>query len=362
MIPPPANDPGPDARSGRDPDLGGGAAGTLPGGRDGRLAAFAHGGAGDVFPPGGWLAMTIDDLSGPARRCPGATDDELTGLLGRWAAVESWAAAGKLGVAAELARRRARPGHAGRRPADLPDAWEEGTGHEAAAALDISVPAADNLIGLAVTLQARLPGIYAALAGGSIGYLKAKIIADETSVLDDALAAQAEALILADLAGKTPGQVGKLAAAAVAAVDPPGAVKRRERAEEEDARVRFWRERAGTSALAAYGLPTDAALSTNANIAARADEYKRAKLDGTMDQLRVLAYLDILNGVPACDRIAAARAEADAQAQAGRDTAEPAGPGDPGTCRDPGTDETGAGAEPDAGSAGQPSETGWPGP
>src|SRR6185437_12384227 len=62
----------------------------------------------------------------------------------------------------------------------------------------------------------------AALAGGSIDYLKAKIIADETSVLDDALAAQAEALILADLAGKTPGQVGRLAAAAVAAVDPAG--------------------------------------------------------------------------------------------------------------------------------------------
>src|SRR6185437_11366607 len=88
----------------------------------------------------------------------------------------------------------------------------------------------------------------------------------------------------------------------------PGAVRRRQRAEEEDARVRFWRERAGTSALAAYGLPTDAALSANANIAARAREYKQAKLDGTMDQLRVLAYLDILNGVPACDRIAAALA------------------------------------------------------
>src|SRR6185437_2145117 len=216
MTPPPANGPGPDAQSGRDPGPGGGAAGTPPRSRDPRLAAFAHGGAGDVFPPGGWLAMTIDDLSGPGRRCAGASDDELAGLLGRWAAVESWAAAGKLGVAAELARRRARPGHQGRRPADLPDAWEEGTGHEAAAALDISVPAADNLIGLAVS---------------SIGYLKAKIIADETSVLDDALAAQAEALILADLAGKTPGQVGKLAAAAVAAVDPAGAVKRRERAE-----------------------------------------------------------------------------------------------------------------------------------
>ena len=167
MTAPPTPEHGPAGQPGRGRGRGpgGGAAGTVPAGRDGRLAAFAGGGAGDRFPPNGWLAMTIDDLSGPGRRCPGASDDELTGLLGRWAAVESWAAAGKLGVAAELARRRARPGHAGRRPADLPDAWEEGTGHEAAAALDISVPAADNLIGLAVTLQARLPGIYARTGG-----------------------------------------------------------------------------------------------------------------------------------------------------------------------------------------------------
>ena len=53
-------------------------------------------------------------------------------------------------------------------------------------------------------------------------------------------------------------------------MDPKGAEKRREAAERETARVRFWREAAGTAALAAYGLPTDAALAANANIAARA--------------------------------------------------------------------------------------------
>ncbi len=52
---------------------------------------------------------------------------------------------------------------------------------------------------------------------------KAKIIADELSVLDDAQAAAAEQLIVGELAGKTPGQVGKLAAQAMVTVDPDGA-------------------------------------------------------------------------------------------------------------------------------------------
>src|SRR5215471_1128480 len=54
------------------------------GGRDSRLGTFAAGDAGDRFPPNGWLGMVLDQLSGPARTCPQATDDELMGLLGRW--------------------------------------------------------------------------------------------------------------------------------------------------------------------------------------------------------------------------------------------------------------------------------------
>ena len=75
---------------------------------------------------------------------------------------------------------------------------------------------------------------------------KAKAIAEETSVLDDAQIAAAEELILAvGLAGKAPGQIGRLAARAVVTVDPDGA-RRREQAEKEDARIRFWREHAGS--------------------------------------------------------------------------------------------------------------------
>jgi hypothetical protein len=54
----------------------------------------------------------------------------------------------------------------------LPDAWDEGVAHEVAAGLGISLSAADKLIGLAWTLEARLPRIGAALDAGVIDYVK----------------------------------------------------------------------------------------------------------------------------------------------------------------------------------------------
>ena len=87
-------EPGHDARlPGGTP---GGASRSSGGQRDPRLAAFARHGAGDACPPGAGLGQLLDELSGPGRRCAGASDDELTGLLGRWAALEAWAAAAKL--------------------------------------------------------------------------------------------------------------------------------------------------------------------------------------------------------------------------------------------------------------------------
>src|SRR5262252_2636985 len=202
--------PVPGRGAGAEPAPGAGLPGGAGGrpGRDPRLAGFAQGGAGDGCLPGSALAVTLEELSGPDWRCHGATDDELIGLLGRWQAVESWAAAGKLGVVRELIRRRAvlTPGTVA--AGGLPGGWEEGTEHEVAAALSISLPSADKLTGLAWDLQARLPGIGGLLGGGAIDLLKARIVSEELSVLDDQRAAQAEAMLLGELAGKTPGQIG----------------------------------------------------------------------------------------------------------------------------------------------------------
>jgi hypothetical protein len=159
---------GPGAQPGRDAEVRGGVPADSGGGpqaadgaRDPRLAEFGQGRAGDTCPPDAGLAVVVEKLSGPDWRCAGATDDVLIGLLGRWEALESWVAAGKLGVVRELIRRRARPGLDGGLPmhGDLPDLWEEGLGHEVSAGLQVSLRAADMLVALAWDLRARLPGI-----------------------------------------------------------------------------------------------------------------------------------------------------------------------------------------------------------
>src|SRR5215475_14889418 len=146
MVQPPVPGRGAGAEPAPDAGLPGGPGGEQ--GRDPRLAAFVKGGPGDTRSPGPELAKEIAELSGPDWRCAGAADDELIGLLGRWQAAESWAAAGKLGVVRELIRRRARPGIRGQDSpvhGDLPDAWEEGLEHEISAALGVSLRTADKL-------------------------------------------------------------------------------------------------------------------------------------------------------------------------------------------------------------------------
>jgi hypothetical protein len=124
----------------------------------------------------------------------------------------------------------------------------------------------------------------------------------------------------------------------VVTVDPEGAAKRRERAQQEDARVRFWREHAGTAALAAFGLPPDEALAANQHIQDQALVYKAAGIPGTLDQLRVRAFLDALNGTSSLP--------APGQSHAGQDGSDPQPDGtggDGGTEEDGGTDEDGGG-------------------
>ena len=84
-------------------------------------------------------------------------------------------------------------------------------------------------------------------------------------------------------------------ARAVLKADPGAARQRREQAQ-RDARVELWREDAGTAALCGFGLPPDEALAADQRISDRALELKAAGVAGTMDQLRVRAYLDALLG------------------------------------------------------------------
>src|SRR5215475_11409448 len=73
-------------------------------GRDLLLEAFAQGGAAGGLRPNAWFGMVVSDLSGDDGSCPGASDDEVLGLLSGWAAQEAWGAARKLAVLRELVR------------------------------------------------------------------------------------------------------------------------------------------------------------------------------------------------------------------------------------------------------------------
>ena len=84
--------------------------------------------------------------------------------------------------------------------------------------------------------------------------------------------------------------------------DPDAAVRRREEAEREDARVRFFRDQAGTCGLAGYSLPADEALKASQGISGRARTYRAWGIGGTMEHLRVLAFLDLLTSRDARNR------------------------------------------------------------
>lgn len=140
---------------------------------DPRLAGFAGDGGWDVCPPSAALAVALEGASGPAWSCVGVSRDELVGLLRRWAALESWAAAGRLGVLRALIREDDQPLPGGGCHGDLPDGWSKSVTHEVAAALAVSVPTAENMMWLAWDLQVRLPGIAGLLADGTLACARA---------------------------------------------------------------------------------------------------------------------------------------------------------------------------------------------
>jgi len=286
-----------------------------------QLEPFRQGRRADRARGSRWLAARASHATRP-EVLRQATSDELLGIGRAWKALETWTFARQLRVVRELIRRH--PLHERREPGaaagGLPDEWDPRLHHEVAAALGISLMAAGRLVGLAWTLETRLPGIGQALEDNLLDPSRVRMIADETSVLDDGPpVARAEEIILAGLARcRTWADLQRLVQRAVIMADPEGARKRREQAEREHARVRFWRESTGTCGLQGTGLPADEALAANARIEGRARAYKAAGIGRPMDILRVMAYLDLINEVTIAQRVAWAQADAAARA-AGED-------------------------------------------
>ena len=91
----------------------------------------------------------------------------------------------------------------------------------------------------------------------------------------------------------TPGGLRAAIARAVMQVAPDAARKRREEAA-KDARVERWAEDSGNAALTGRELPPAEVLAADQRVTWWAQELRKAGLDGTMDELRARAYLDLL--------------------------------------------------------------------
>jgi hypothetical protein len=291
--------------------------------------------------------VALEAAAGPDDRYEGADTDALVGIARQWAAVESWAAAGKLAALRAMMREDGGGSPLLRRRGDLPGGWDDSLNYEVAGALAVGPVSAGNLAGLAWTLGTRLPGVGRLLADGTLTLAKARLISATFEPLDDGEAARAEALIAAELAGKTYFQVERLAWRAALAVAPDVAERRRSRAERERARVTVFREESGAVGLSGRDLPAAQALAGHASVVARAKEYETSGAfpGQATSGLQALAYLHLLNGVTAQDAIAFARAAGAEPPDGGRSAAggdsegRGGGEGPDGDDEDPGGDE-----------------------
>ena len=306
-----------------------GSARVFPGESASRAAGFGPGMALDVLPGCAGLAAAADAAAAGDDGFDGISEGELVGMLCAWDRVEAHAAARKLAVIAEVARRNPAPQDA------------EFSADQVAYALGESRARGYELMDTADQLHTRLPGTRAALYDGTLSLGKARLIAIATALLDPDEAAAAEAKVLDRAASLTPGGLRAAIARAVIEVAPEKARQRRETAA-KFARVERWAEDSGNAALMGRELPPDEVLACDQRICWWAGELRKAGLEGGMDELRARAFLDLVLGKDSRPRPAAGQ---DTGCDAGQDARGSTGEGaDGGAQQGPGAGPADRGA------------------
>ena len=254
------------------------------------LEGFAQDGRADTMAPGALLATLLDAITGEGGSgLAGLGDDQLIGIVSAARRMESRAAWTLMAALAELARRRPAT-----EPADSGKyAFSDFAADEVAAELHLTQQSAAEQIWYAREVAGRLPCSFAALAAGRIHPVHLRIIEDETAMLSPDDMARADA-ILAGMAGSlTFGQLRSKAHRLVLRLDPDAARRRKEQAK-QDAHVRRFREDSGNAGMIARELPPDEVLASWQHVEQRALDLRAAGMSGTLAELRVRAYLDLL--------------------------------------------------------------------
>jgi hypothetical protein len=246
-------------------------------------AGFAAAGRADTMVPGPVLSGLVEAAAGHPGTLAGLSDDELVGVIAAARRTEARAVWAGLAATAEFAaRRQAPPRSNGCFGAD-----------ELANRLNLTWRCAGGEMAYAQTVSRRLPRSFAALAAGLIHPVHLRIIADVTGILSDEDAALADEK-LAELArGKTFGQLRSAAHRLVLKLDPD-AVRRRKEDARRDARVRPFREESGNAGMTAREMPAEEVLASWQHVEQRALDLRAAGVPGTLQELRVRAYLDLL--------------------------------------------------------------------
>ena len=164
---------------------------------------------------------------------------------------------------------------------------------EVACELRLAWHGAADRMAYACDLAGRLPVTFAALGAGLIDPVHAKIIAEQTEYLSAADAAKADPVLAAAAQQKTYAELRAAAAKLVLKLDPD-AFERRKQARRREAHVRPFREDSGNAGMTARELPSDEVLAGWQNVERRALDLRAAGVPGTLRELRIRAYLDLL--------------------------------------------------------------------
>jgi hypothetical protein len=254
------------------------------------LAGFAQNGQADTMAPGPLLATVLHTVIGEdGSGLPGLSDDQLIGVLSGGRRMEAWSAWVQLAAMRELARRRpaVEPGDTGRA------GFSDFAADELMGQFHLTWEAAAGQITYACAVADRLPCTFAALAAGRIHPVAVKIIEDETTYLSPKHAAQADR-VLADLAqSKSFARLRHAAHRLVLKLDPDYA-RRRKDEDRKYAHVRRFREHSGNAGMVAHEMPPDEVLASWQHVEQRALDLRAAGMPGPLQDLRVRAYLDLL--------------------------------------------------------------------
>ncbi len=264
-------------------------------------AVFAQGRPGDGMRPGPVLAALTEQAAGDVSVL---SDDELLGAAAAARRLAARAEYLELTAVAEFGRRRAASYEAAKAAGARPGRREgEFPGEELAYSQTSSDDAAYEKLAFAADLAARLPDTFAGLGDGRLDRYRALIIHRATVCLSDADAAVADQILAAAGPALTYGKLRAKAAAVEMKLDPEGARRRREEAKARRRRIEARREDSGNMAYGGRELGVEEALAAKAAVDADAVALRNAGIEGSLQDLRVMAFLDRLQGRNPLERI-----------------------------------------------------------